>query len=341
MLVLIVGCSSEPPAGTQTPAVDAAPETVRTVLARETQAIVVDGSSTVYPLTVEANRRYGRQRQTAEVIVNFSGTRGGFRAFCQGETDIQNASRPIITEEIEACQTNGVTYIEIPIAMDALSLVVHPDNTWADSLTVEELRQIWAASAEGQVTRWSQVRSDWPDQPLVLLGRGQDSGTYDYFTQVILGEVGASRKDYIASEDVDFLVAQVSQEPNALAFFGIGHFLQNWEDLKSVAVDSGNGPVYPELEAVRKLEYRPLSRPLFLYVNADTLTRKPQVQSFISAYLDNPQSWIPLVGYLPLSDRAYDMVRSHLQQKQTGTAFQGQVQATITIEEAMGSFSGT
>jgi phosphate transport system substrate-binding protein len=340
ILILIVSCSSSPTTQiiTDTPVAGSAVGDVRKVSAQETQAIVVDGSSTVYPLTVEAQRRYRRQRETGEVLVYFSGTSGGFRSFCQGETDMQNASRPIKTAEMEDCQTNGVDYIEIPIAMDALSIVAHPDNDWADDLTIEELKTTWEANAEGRITQWSQIRQGWPDRPLVLYGRGQDSGTYDYFTQVILGEAGASRLDYTASEDVNFLIEQIKEEPNALAFFGLGHFLQHWEDLKSIAVDSGRGPVHPSLDSIRSLEYRPLSRPLFLYVSVQALTQKPQVLTFLNSYLENPQSWIPLVGYFPLSDRAYEMARSHVERRQTGTAYKGQIQATITVEEALRSF---
>lgn len=300
--------------------------------------IVIDGSSTVFPLTEAAKRRYLRNnRQAAEVVVNFSGTRAGFSKFCAGESDIQNASRPIIRAEIAVCEANGIQYIEIPVVMDAISIVAHPDNAWIDNLTLQELRQIWQPSAEGQVTRWSQLRPSWPDRPLNLYGRGQDSGTYDYFTQVVVGQSGSSRTDHVASEDVTFLVENISNDPNALGFFDIGNYLRHWEALKPVAVDSGRGPIYPKLETIHSLEYRPLSRPLLLYINLESLEQKPEIDNFIRAYLSEPERWIPLVRFLPLSKRAYEMARSHFQQRLVGTAFRGQPIVTITVEEALGS----
>ncbi|MEN9226875.1 MAG: PstS family phosphate ABC transporter substrate-binding protein [Thermostichus sp. HHBFW_bins_43] len=306
--------------------------------AQTNSTIVIDGSSTVYPLTDSAIRRYRRNnRQAAEIKLNFSGTRAGFRKFCEGETDIQNASRPIIREEMALCELNGIEYIEIPVAMDAISIVAHPNNAWANDITLQELKKIWEPAAEGQITRWSQVRSGWPDRPLNLYGRGQDSGTYDYFTQVVVGEAGSSRIDYVASEDLEFLVEEISNDPDALGFFDIGNYLRHWEDLKPIPLDSGRGPIFPKLETIRSLEYRPLSRPLLLYINTDSLAEKPQIGDFIEAYLSEPERWIPLVRFLPLSGRAYEMARNHFRRQQTGTAFQGQPLVTITVEEALGS----
>ncbi|MFQ3614783.1 MAG: PstS family phosphate ABC transporter substrate-binding protein [Cyanobacteriota bacterium] len=304
----------------------------------DTNRIVIDGSSTVFPLTEAAKRRYLRNnRQAAEVVMNFSGTRVGFSKFCAGESDIQNASRPILREEMAVCEANGIEYIEIPVAMDAISIVAHPNNSWADDITLQELKKIWEPAAEDQITRWSQVRSNWPDLPLNLYGRGQDSGTYDYFTQVVVGQAGSSRTDYVGSEDLEFLVEEITNDPHALGFFDIGNYLRHWEDLKPVALDSGRGPVYPKLETIRSLEYRPLSRPLLLYINVASLDQKPEIANFIQAYLSEPERWIPLVRFLPLSNRAYEMARSHFQQRLLGTAFRGQPIVTITVEEALGS----
>lgn len=304
--------------------------------AQTPERILIDGSSTVHALSVAAARRYSRNhRQGAEVTVNFSGTRGGFRAFCHGETDIQNASRPIVTEEIDQCSSNGVEYIEIPVAMDAVSIVAHPSNNWANDITLQELRRVWEPAAEGQILSWSDIRSDWPDRPLKLYGRGRDSGTYDYFTQVVVGQGGESRLDYVDSEDVEFLVEEVNNDPNALGFFDIGSYLRHWEDLKPIAVDSGNGPIFPTLETMRSLSYRPLTRPLFLYINVESLEQKPQIADFVASYLEDPERWIPLVRFMPLSSRAYQMARARFEARETGSLFRGRTQVTVTIEEAL------
>ncbi len=304
--------------------------------AQTRQQITIDGSSTVYPLTVSATRRYRRgNRQAPEITVNFSGTRAGFQSFCNGDTDIQNASRPIVTEEINRCRQNGVDYIELPVAMDAISIVANPNNTWANDITLQELRRIWEPAAEGQISRWSDVRPSWPDHPLNLYGRGQDSGTYDYFTQVVLSQGNPSRTDYVASEDVEFLVEEVANDRDALGFFDIGYYLRHWEDLKPIPVDSGNGPIFPKLETIRSLAYRPLSRPLFIYVNTESLAQTPDIDAFVTFYLNEPERWIPLVRFLPLSERGYQMSRARFVDRQTGTAFRGRIPVTVTIEEAL------
>jgi phosphate transport system substrate-binding protein len=337
ILALVIGCSTpiETPSELSPLASPARDSSTETVIGRATQAITVDGSSTVYPISDEAKKRYQRRRRTSEISVAFSGTGGGFKKFCNNQTDINNASRPILQKEIAACAAAGVEFVELPIAFDALSVVAHPDNNWVDSLTVAELKKIWEPIAEGKITQWNQIRPDWPERPLKLFGRGKDSGTYDFFTTVIVGQQSASRSDYIASEDVDFLVNEVSQEPNALAFFGIGSYVKNWEDLKSVAIDSGKGPVYPSLNAVRAAEYNPLSRPLFLYVNADSLQSKPQVQTFLEYYLQDMKNWVTFTGYMPLNDQTYQLVLERLRQRTTGTAYGGQLQTDITVEEAI------
>lgn len=335
--ILVISCSvpeqiSVDPSPTASPITDSS---TQLVLARETQAVVIDGSSTVYPISVEASKRFQRRNRTSEFAVNFSGTGGGFKRFCNNETDINNASRPILEKELATCSAGGVKFVEIPIAFDALSIVAHPDNNWVEAMTVAELKKVWEAEAEGKITNWNQIRSGWPDRPLKLFGRGQDSGTYDYFTEVIVGEQGKIRSDYTASEDVDSLVEQIRKEPNALGFFGIGHYVKNWEDLKAIAVDSGSGPVYPSLDAVRTAQYRPLSRPLFLYVNAESLQTKPQVQPFLENYLRNLRNWVTLVGYMPLKDKAYNLALQRLQKREVGTAFGGKIQTNMTIEEAL------
>ncbi|MGF1541618.1 MAG: PstS family phosphate ABC transporter substrate-binding protein [Pleurocapsa sp.] len=307
----------------------------QTNLAAETQAIKIDGSSTVYPISLEATKRYQRQDRNAQMTTEFSGSGGGFRKFCAGETDLNNASRPINSAEIADCAATGIEYIEVPIAYDALTIVVHPDNDWVDSITVEELKKLWSPEAEGQITQWNQIRANWPNRPIKLFGPGQDSGTFDYFTEVIVGQPGVSRTDFTDSEDDDELVEGVRNDPEALGYFGIGYYVQNWEELKAVAVDSGEGPVYPTVDALRSVRYKPLSRPLFLYINAESLENKPTLQSFVEYYLQDVKNWVPFVGYIPLSDRAYALSLERFQQRKMGSLYQGQLQPDIALEEAL------
>lgn len=283
------------------------------------ETILVDGSSTVYPLTREAARRFQRSaRGAAAFDVRFSGTTAGFRRFCAGEIDIANASRPITQEEQAECERNGIGHLRLPIATDAVSIVVHPDNSWAHDISIEELERLWAPEAEGLVSRWRDLRGNWPDQPIVLFGRGQDSGTYDYFTQSVTGAARRSRHDYTASEDEERLAEGIAGEPNALGFFGIGAYHRHWDNLKLLAVDSGKGPIFPTLETVKAGRYVPLSRPLYLYVNQDALARKPQLRPFLRSYLGEVPSWIHFTGFMPLEAGAY--VESLKQLAESNTA---------------------
>lgn len=297
-------------------------------------AVSADGSSTVYPITREAASRFARRHRDTPVNVAFAGTTAGFAKFCAGETDISNASRPMNREEMVACAGNDIAYIELPIALDALTIVVHPDNDWVDHITLEELRRLWEPAADGVITRWSQVRPGWPGRPIALFGRGQDSGTYDYFTSAVIGQVRSSRLDYTASEDVDFLVEAIAAEPEALGFFGVGAFMTNYEILRDVAVDSGQGPVYPNVRAVQAGLYRPLTRPLFIYVNAEA-ARTPAVASFVEFYLTDVTRWIAFTGYMPLSDEAYRLALSNFRAGRTGTAFGGEMRYDITVDEIL------
>lgn len=268
--------------------------------------LVASGSSTVYPLTLEAASRFERSRPDAHVDVSFTGTSAGFRKFCKGETDINNASRPINEEESALCASNEIRYLALPVAMDAVSIVVHPSNTWVADISVAELARLWSPAAEGKLKTWRDIRDSWPDKPIVLFGRGQDSGTYDYFTTAIVGTTRASRSDYTASEDEEFLAGKIAEEPNALGFFGIGGYHRHWNELKLVAVADGGAPVFPTLETVKRGEYTPLARPLFLYVNRDSLGSKPDLGPFVTAYLEGIRSWIHFTGYMPLDAGAYD-----------------------------------
>ncbi len=270
------------------------------------QVVKIDGSSTVFPITDAIAKDFQKmQGNNVKVTVVVSGTGGGFKKFCAGETDISNASRPILTAEIKACNSSSVRYIELPIAYDAITLVVHPENTWAKSITTTELKKIWEPLAQGKITRWKQVRSDWPDQPLTLYGAGKESGTFDYFIEAIVGKAKASRSDYVASEDDDVLVQGVSKDPNALGYFGFAYYEANQSKLKAVAINNGKESVLPSRETVEGARYQPLSRPLFIYVNARAAQTNPAVKEFVDFYIKKAPLSVSSVGYVPLPADAY------------------------------------
>lgn len=304
--------------------------------AQETQSIKIDGSSTVYPITQKIAEDYKtNQNQPVAIEVNFSGTGGGFEKFCRGETDISNASRPIQLDEMSACNDSGVRYIELPVAFDALTVVVNPQNDWLDSLTVEELDQIWSPDAEGKVTRWNQIRPSFPDQPLNLYAPGEDSGTFDYFTEAIVGEAGTSRRDVTSSEDDNVLVQEVSQDPNALGYFGLAYYEQRAAQMKAIAIDSGNGAVIPSVETVEQAQYQPLSRPLFIYVNAAYAQQNQDLRQFIDYYLAQAPELVKEVGYVPLPEEAYQIDKVTFHRGEVGTVFEGQSQFDLTIPELL------
>ncbi|NJL83468.1 MAG: PstS family phosphate ABC transporter substrate-binding protein [Chloroflexaceae bacterium] len=303
--------------------------------ASEQQPIEIDGSSTVYPISNEAALEYqllGAEK--ARIVVKFSGTTGGFRRFCRGETTISNASRPISQQEIDKCRSAGVEYIELPVAYDALTVVVNPENTSVKEITTEELRKIWEPQAQGKITQWSQVRAGWPDQPLELFGAGQDSGTFDYFTEAIVGESGASRSDYQGSEDDAFIVRGVVGKPNALGYFGYAYYEENRAKLRALAIDNGAGPVYPSAETVKNNQYQPLSRPLFIYVNAKAASR-PEVRDFIEFYLSHARDYAKVVGYVPLTDELYALALDRFQNGKVGTVFAGKSQISLSLKELL------
>jgi phosphate transport system substrate-binding protein len=305
-------------------------------ISQEVQPIKIDGSSTVYPITKAVADAYkSSKKETVDITVNFSGTTGGFRKFCAGETDISNASRPIQRNEMEACREAGVAYMELPVAFDALTVVVNPKNNWLDSLTIEELQKIWEPAAEGKITRWNQVREDFPDQPLNLFAPGFDSGTFDYFTEAVMGEVDASRKDYVASEDDDILVQGVSQDPNALGYFGLAYYEERAKDMKPIAIDSGSGPIMPSRETVEQATYQPLSRPLFIYVNYASAQKNTALKEFIDFYLEQAPEIVSEVGYVPLTKEAYDIEDVNFHKGKVGTVFEGRSQFGLTIPELL------
>ena len=281
-----------------------------------TGEIVSDGSSTVQPLTAAAGELFAGENPGANVSVGTSGTGGGFEKFCAGETDISNASRPIKDEEKAACEKAGVAFTELRVATDALTVVVSKDNTTVECLTVEELKTMWEPAAEGKVTTWKQVRGDLPAEKLELYGPGTDSGTFDYFTDEINGEEGASRSDYNASEDDNVLVKGVAGSKNALGYFGYTYFEENAKQLKAVQVDSGDGCVAPSAETAADGTYTPLARPLFVYVNNASYKDKPQVAAFIDFYVKNDAKISEAAQFITLNDEQ----RSELEKTAAGLA---------------------
>jgi phosphate transport system substrate-binding protein len=261
-------------------------------------AINADGSSTVFPITQAVAEEFSAINSGVDVSVGTSGTGGGFEKFCAGETDISDASRPIkADEEVPICEQNSVEYVELQVAIDGLSVVVNPENSFAECLTTDELAAIWGP--DSKINNWKDVRAGFPDQELTLYGPGTDSGTFDYFTDEINGEEGASRSDYTASEDDNVLVQGIAGDPNALGYFGFAYYEQNSDKVKALGVDSGSGCVTPETSTIESGEYTPLSRPLFMYVSKDAAAR-PEVQAFVDFYLETMNSLVPEVGYVPV-----------------------------------------
>lgn len=302
----------------------------------EGQVVKIDGSSTVFPITEAIAKDFQKmQGNNIKVTVAVSGTGGGFKKFCAGETDISNASRPILTAEIKACNSSSVRYIELPIAYDALTLVVHPENTWAKSMTTIELKKIWEPLAQGKITRWKQVRPDWPDRPLTLYGPGKESGTFDYFTEAIVGKSKSSRSDYIASEDDDVLVQGVSKDPNALGYFGFAYYEANQNKLKAVAINSGKQSVIPSRKTVEGARYQPLSRPLFIYVNARAAQTNPAVREFVDFYIKKAPTSVSSVGYVPLPADAYRLGNVHFNRGKVGTVYGGENQINLTLGQLL------
>lgn len=297
-----------------------------TVLAHSAHAdqaiIKIDGSSTVYPIS-EAVAEEFQQREAGkvQVTIGISGTGGGFKKFTRGEIDVSDASRPISTSEIEEAKKNKIEFIEIPIGYDALTVVIHPDNKWAEKLTVEELKRIWQPDAQGKILTWNQVRPDFPNSPLKLYGAGSDSGTFDYFTEAIVGKAKSSRGDYTASEDDNVLVQGVSSDKNALGYFGFSYYVENKDKIRAVAIDAGKGTaVLPSSESVLDSSYQPLSRPIFIYVNKAALQR-PEVSSFVKFYVENASRLVSEVKYIPLSEAAYKKAIARVEKKESGTVF--------------------
>jgi phosphate transport system substrate-binding protein len=299
--------------------------------------VKIDGSSTVFPITEAVAEDFQKAKKNAvRVTVGISGTGGGFKKFCRNETDVANASRPILAKEMEDCRAAGIQYIELPVAFDALTIVVNPKNTFLKSITVDELKKIWEPGAQGKLTSWKQVNPAWPDTPLKLFGPGADSGTFDYFTEAIVGKAKSSRGDYTASEDDNVLVTGVSRDLGALGYFGFAYYIENKAKLRSVPVVAKGATVgvEPSMEAVIKGSYQPLSRPIFIYVNAKSLA-KPEVREFVDFYMKNAAKLTREVKYVPLPDSAYKIGLEHIAKSKLGTVFNGTSEVGITVEELM------
>ncbi len=271
--------------------------------------VSLDGSSTVYPISEAIAEEFLSVAPRVRVTVGVSGTGGGFKKFLSREIDINDASRTIKNSEVEEARANGIDYLEIPVAFDGLSVVVNPNNTWVDYLTVDELRMIWQPGS--MVDSWDDIRPNWPQLPIRLYGPGTDSGTFDYFTEAVNGESGASRPDYTASEDDNVLVQGISGDENALGFFGYAYYIENQDNLKIVPIDEGSGPVAPTAQSINDGTYSPLSRPIFVYLNTDSLAR-PEVRSFVDFYIDNAAGIANEVGYIELPEEMYQASRDAL-----------------------------
>ncbi|MEP2670298.1 MAG: PstS family phosphate ABC transporter substrate-binding protein [Cyclobacteriaceae bacterium] len=269
-----------------------------------TGEVKIDGSSTVYPITEAIAEEFRVDQPKVKVTVGVSGTGGGFNKFSRGETDINDASRPIKEQEAAICTENNVKFLELTIAYDGLAVLVNKENTWVDHFTVEELKKIWEPSAQGTITKWSQIREGWPDEQFNLYGPGVASGTYDYFTEVIVGESGSSRGDYTASEDDNVLVQGISGDINSIGFFGLAYYEENIDKLKLVGVDSGSGSIEPSEQTVKDGTYAPLSRPVFIYVS-DVAVKRQEVVEFVNFYLNNASTLVPDVGYIALPQAEY------------------------------------
>jgi phosphate transport system substrate-binding protein len=287
----------------------------------------------VFPVTEAVAEEFQKDKKGAvRVTVGISGTGGGFKKFCRGETDISNASRPILKAEMEECAKTGVKYIELPVAYDALTVVVNPQNTWAKSLTVAELKKIWEPGAQGKITNWNQIRPDFPDLSLKLFGAGTDSGTFDYFTEAIVGKAKSSRPDYTASEDDNTLVQGVARDKGALGYFGYAYYAENMKKLNAVSVDGGKGPVAPSDKSVEDGTYQPLSRPIFIYVSEKAL-EKPEVKEFVDFYMKHAPKLVKEVKYVALPAGIYTTNMEHVKNKKLGTVFGGKSDVGLKVED--------
>lgn len=304
-------------------------------LAHAQAAIKIDGSSTVFPISEAYAEEFQIQKRgKVRVTVGVSGTGGGFKKFCRGETDMANASRPISKEEMENCRKAGIKYIEMPVAFDALTVVVNPKNTWVKTMTVADLKKMWEPSAQGRVSTWKQVRAEYPAEKLMLFGPGADSGTFDYFTEAVMQKAKSSRGDYTASEDDNTLVQGVENNRNAIGYFGFAYYAAHKDKMRAVSIDGGKGPVAPSIENVINGTYSPLSRPLFVYVKEASMGR-PEVREFVQFMMTQGADLVSEVGYVPLPKNAYALALKHYNDRKLGTVFGGEAKVGITIDQLL------
>ena len=284
------------------------------------ERIRVDGSSTVYPITLAIAEEFSIENPATDLSVAFSGTGGGFSKFCAGETQISNASRIVEQSEIDACAAAGIDFIEIPVALDALTVVVNAENDWVSCMTVAELNTLWRP--DSTVATWADIRPEWPAEEIILYAPGVDSGTFDYFTDEINGESGATRTDFFPSEDDNVLIIGVEGDLNALGYFGYAYYLEEGERLNAVSIDDGDGCVEPSTATIESGSYTPLARPLFIYVNAEAADSNADVQSLVEFYLsDEAREFIADTGYALLDAAAYELALRRFNQRRTGSVF--------------------
>jgi phosphate transport system substrate-binding protein len=302
---------------------------------RSAPVIKIDGSSTVFPIAEAVAEEFQRAGHRVRATVGLSGTGGGFKKLCRGEIDVANASRPILTEEMEKCREAGIGFLELPVAFDAITVTVHPSNDWVTTLTIDDLKKMWEPAAQGKILTWNQVRPEWPDTRLMLFGPGADSGTFDYFTEAVMHKPKASRGDYTASEDDNVLVQGVENNKNALGYFGYAYYSAHKEKMRVIPIEVPDvGPVSPTIEAVVDGSYTPLSRPLFIYVS-DRAIERPEVQTFVRYYLEEGRELVSEVGFISLPESASQLALQHLEDRRLGTVFGGVPEVGVTIEELM------
>jgi len=296
------------------------------------QTIKIDGSSTVYPITEGIAEEFQKATKI-KVTVGVSGTGGGFKKFCRGETDVANASRSITKQEMEACGQQGIKYYEFPIAFDAMTVVINPKNNFVKQLTVQQLRTMWEPAAQGKITHWNQIDPKFPNQRISLFGPGADSGTFEYFTEAVVGKSKASRGDFTASEDDNILVKGVSTNPFGLAYFGYAYYEENKSKIRAVPIVNKDGQaVYPSEKTVMDGTYNPLARPIFIYVNAASVG-KPEVKRFIDFYMKNAADIIREIKFVPLPEKVYQANLENLNRGRIGTVFGGHARVGMTIDE--------
>lgn len=303
--------------------------------------VKVDGSSTVFPVTEAVAEEFQiAEKGKTRVTVGVSGTGGGFKKFCRGDTDVSGASRPIKESEMKLCAENGIKYVELPVAFDALTVVIHKDNDWADTMTTAQLKKVWDSSAQGKVKNWKDIDPSFPNQPLNLYGPGTDSGTYDYFKEVIIGKnaqgkKGDTRSDYTASEDDNVLVQGVSGDKGALGYFGFAYYIENKNKLDAVAIVNKDGQaVLPSEEGVNEGTYNPLSRPIFVYV-AEKSLKKPEVKKFMDFYMANAPKLAGEVGYVAMPSKFYAAATERLNSARTGKVFGVASNKGVSIDKLM------